>query len=201
MPLDVVSQHARQDVGPHPVGQPVMDGTDPQLGRLEAAEGALDLGQPLEVPDRLLAVELLGGDVGAQRVEAVQLGFALDALSGQPEAEAVLADVQFEVLAPEGPLGAGDGLGDPLQLSLGGLDQLLTLAGPPVGRKGVAAHDQPLARKVGAVDLGRPALVEQRQLQMPLLGQAVDAFRPCIDRAPSLRCPPASIGKSPTSAS
>ena len=48
--------------------------------------------------------------------------------------------------------------------------KLLTLARPLGGEVAIAADDQPFAREqVGRADLGKIALVEQRQLQRPIL--------------------------------
>jgi len=45
MPLDIVGQHAQQDVRAHPTLQPVMDGPHLQVHRLDRSEGPLDLRQ------------------------------------------------------------------------------------------------------------------------------------------------------------
>ena len=42
MPLDVVGQHAQENMRPHPRFQAMMNGTDSQIDRLERAERALD---------------------------------------------------------------------------------------------------------------------------------------------------------------
>ncbi len=45
LPFHIPGKHAHQQMGPYPVDQPVMHGTDLQADRLEAAEGALNLAE------------------------------------------------------------------------------------------------------------------------------------------------------------
>src|SRR5215218_5030713 len=52
---------------------------------------------------------------------------------------------------------------------LGGIDQLAAFAGPLLCQGGVAAADQPLPGIVRVADLGQVLLIEQRQLQRPIL--------------------------------
>jgi len=75
VPLDVVSQHARKDVCPYSVGQPMVDRLNFQVDRFEAAECSLDGAQALVVGDRLLGrleqpLALAGSLVGQQRIAA-----------------------------------------------------------------------------------------------------------------------------------
>jgi hypothetical protein len=73
---------------------------------------------------------------------------------------------------------APDLVGDPRQRVLGGGQQGIALAPPLLGQRRIAADNQALARIVGAADLGQIALVEQRQLQRPAVGQGADRRRP-----------------------
>ena len=43
MPFEIIGQHAEEDVRPHPVRQPVMDGPDLQIDGFDAAKGPLDI--------------------------------------------------------------------------------------------------------------------------------------------------------------
>jgi hypothetical protein len=43
MPFEIIGQHAEEDVRPHPVRQPVMDGPDLQIDGFDAAKGSLDI--------------------------------------------------------------------------------------------------------------------------------------------------------------
>src|SRR5215471_9759388 len=63
---------------------------------------------------------------------------------------------------------------DRLQVAFGGLKQFAAFACALGGQRRVAADDQPLAGEIGADDLGQVALVEQRQLQRPVIGEGLD---------------------------
>jgi hypothetical protein len=43
MPLDMIGEHAQEDVGAHPLGGPVADRADLKIDHLQASEGALDI--------------------------------------------------------------------------------------------------------------------------------------------------------------
>ena len=77
VPLDVVGEHAEEDVGAHPVLAPVVDGSE-EFDGLEAAEGALDAGEVLVGADGLRGVEAFGFDIGADDVDACEGGFGAD---------------------------------------------------------------------------------------------------------------------------
>ena len=78
VPLDVVGEHAQQDVRPHPVGAAVVDQAHLQVDGLEGPKGALDLRQVLVGAHRLRGIELFGLDVGTNDVEPVELLFVGD---------------------------------------------------------------------------------------------------------------------------
>ena len=61
VPLDMVGEHAQEDVGAHARRRPMEDRTHMQIDGLEAAEGALDLGQALVGADRCGVIELAAG--------------------------------------------------------------------------------------------------------------------------------------------
>ncbi|MGH2781662.1 MAG: hypothetical protein ACRDLA_09700, partial [Thermoleophilaceae bacterium] len=65
---------------------------------------------------------------------------------------------------------------DRSELALGRGKQLLAGAPPVGGHERVAAHDQALARVVGALQLGEVELVEERGLQHLLPGGVSEAF-------------------------
>ncbi len=69
---------------------------------------------------------------------------------------------------------AAGGFGDGLQLLFGGRQQLGAFAGALVGQGGVVAAPQPLTGIVGVSDLEQVLLIEQRQLQRPVLEQDLD---------------------------
>ena len=78
VPVDVIGEHAEEDVRPHAAGEPVVDGADVEVDRLEVAEGALDVGEALVGEHRVRGVEGLGRRRGAQDVEAVERRLAGD---------------------------------------------------------------------------------------------------------------------------
>ena len=59
MPFDMAGEQAQKDVGAHPRGEPVVDRPDVQIDGLQAAEGALDVGEALVGADQLSAVKTL----------------------------------------------------------------------------------------------------------------------------------------------
>ena len=83
VPLDVVGEHAQEDVRPHPVGAAVVDRPHLQVDRLERPKGALDLRQVLVGAHGLRGVELFGLDVGTHDIEAVAR-VVEDVLVGRP---------------------------------------------------------------------------------------------------------------------
>ena len=60
VPLDVVGEHAEEDVGADAPLEAVVDGPHLEIHPLEAAEGALDPAEALVGPDRVFGPELLG---------------------------------------------------------------------------------------------------------------------------------------------
>jgi hypothetical protein len=96
--MDVIGEHAEKDVRPYPAGQPMVDGADVEVDRLERAEGALDVGEALVGEDRCAGIERLGRRRGAQDVEAVERRLAGDRRVVADEAERFLGDGQPEVL-------------------------------------------------------------------------------------------------------
>ncbi len=98
--FDVVGQHAEKDVGAHPRRRPMEDRADFQINRLQAAEGALDLGQGFIGTDGLFRREGRRRQVGADHIEPVEAGFAGDVM-GPVEAADPPAFRQVACRAPE----------------------------------------------------------------------------------------------------
>ena len=92
VPLDVVGEHAQQDVRAHPIGQMVVDGAHLQIDRLERAEGAFHIAQGLVAAHDISGRDDLGTKRRAQHVNAVERGFLLDLLLVDAIAEARLLD-------------------------------------------------------------------------------------------------------------
>ena len=129
-------------------------------------------------------------EAGAHDVDAVEggLGGDLGGLAG--EGEAGVGDVEGEVLGhlvpvdhgadprpisalPRSGLVARDGGGDGRELALGGASRSSRLR-RSAGQRGIAADDQPLARKVRGGDGRHVAVVEQRHLERAALEQGAD---------------------------
>ena len=109
VPLDVVGEHAEEDVGADAIRSVVVDGSDLEVHGFEAAEGAFDAGEALVGADGVVGVEAFGLDVGADDVDAVELLFGFDLVLEACEGEGVVGDAGFEVL---GDLVAVDDLAD-----------------------------------------------------------------------------------------
>src|ERR1700677_4656816 len=98
MPLDMIGEHAQEDVGAYAFGGPVADRADLKIDRLQASEGALHPGQILVGLDRLIGVERRGGNAGAHDIDAVEPGLARDAVALAPINHLRLADLDLEML-------------------------------------------------------------------------------------------------------
>ena len=99
VPEDVVGEQTHENVGPDPVSQAVVDGSDLEVHRFEGAEGPLHAAQEFVAEDRLGGVERLFRQAGAHHVETVEGRFGLDLLRVDLEVESIFLDVQLEVLA------------------------------------------------------------------------------------------------------
>ena len=60
VPLDVVGEHAQEDMRAHPIGQTVVDRAHLQIDGLERTEGALDVGERLVVAHAVGGIHLRG---------------------------------------------------------------------------------------------------------------------------------------------
>jgi hypothetical protein len=127
-------------------------------------------------------------------VDAVERRLPLDLLALAAEVEAGVGDLDLEVLleAPAVPdrtdgepdFGAAreraplDTRGDLFEGALGGLQELLALAGALSGHARVAADVEPLVGVVARGDLGQVLLVEQRALERAVLDQPLELGGP-----------------------
>ena len=98
VPLDVVGEHAQEDVRPHPVGAAVVDRAYLQVDGLEGPKGALDLRQVLVGAHGLCGIEVFGLDVGTDDVEPVELLLVSDPGFVALEREGLVGDGGDEVL-------------------------------------------------------------------------------------------------------
>ena len=180
VPLDVVGEHAEEDVGSDAVRSSVVDGADLEVHRFEASEGAFDPGEVLVGADGASGVEALGLDIGADDVDAVELFFGGDLLVEAFEGEGVLGDLGVEVLgdlvsvddlsdadadsvlAAEGPLGAPGGLSAMGSRSFSVASRSASrLRRRSAASRRIAADDEPFPGEVVAGDFGEVPLVEQ----------------------------------------
>jgi hypothetical protein len=151
-------------VGAHALVEAVVDRAQLELDPLEGAEGALGLGERLVGADDIGGGELRARDARAQDVDPVEGGLGGDLVLLAPVGEAVVLDLELEVLTHlEAVPDLADGEPDLRfapersrldprldrgQFALGGGEQLLTAAAPVVGDERVTADDQPLARVI-----------------------------------------------------
>ena len=134
---------------------------------LRLREVAFEVGEVLVGAHHVGAGQGVGGDAGAQHVDAVEGGFGVDAGLVVGEGEVAGADVEEVVLAHLAPVddlpdpdadlvgvdepAGGDRGGDGGQVGVGGREQGGAFPGAFVGQRRVAAGDQPLAGVVGVV--------------------------------------------------
>lgn len=191
VPEDVRREHAEEDVSADPSLRAVVDGPDQQVDGLHRAEHLLDLGQSLVDPHEVDGFGLLlVAQRAADGIEAIQFGFLVDALLVSVKDEVARADVQNEVLGlllavHEAPRTQGDlvrvfdasGLDAGLERTkvlLGGLQECLALAAALCGERGVATDHQALPGEVGGFDLHQVALVEDLELDRPLIADPLE---------------------------
>ena len=98
VPADVVGQHPREHMGADPVGEPMADGAHVEFG-VEGAEEPFDVFEALVPQHHVVVVEGVGGQAGAQHVDAVEGGLGGDRLLVAGEREGVLGDGESEVFA------------------------------------------------------------------------------------------------------
>ncbi len=169
---------------------PVEDRTHLQHGRLQRAEGALDLRQTLVGAHHRIVAEGALGEAGADDVEAVEARLGLDRLRVALGGESLrgIVELPAEVLAH---LAAAQGAEAAVQLvaaelarrvvgghlegvGLGALQQRVALAAALGGHERVEADQQALAGEVRGGDAGQAVGVEQAQLDVLLVGELAD---------------------------
>ena len=197
MPLQIIGQHAEQDVGAHAWRGPMEHRTQLEIDGLQRTEGVLDAAEAFVGAHRGGGIGLCGRQIGANHIDAVEGGLGGDAEGVLGEAERIVGDADLEMLGHVAlsqhcadrladrrgaaqrtarPLHAGC---DARQLLLGGGQQLGAFAGPLFGQQRVLADHQAFARIIGAGDLGHVAVIKQRGLQRPArCGELLDRRRP-----------------------
>src|ERR1700736_3400806 len=191
VPFDMAGEHAQEDMGAHPRRQPVMDRAEVQVDGLQAAKGALDAGEALIRANHVIGGQDVILDAGADDIKAVEPSLVGDAGRVAAKGETVFGNGDVEQLGElvavfdttngtrdlvltGGAAAAGDLVGQLAQRRLGGLQQILALAGPFLGQERVLADHEPLAGKLGCGDLSQIAFVEQRQLEGAGVEQGAD---------------------------
>lgn len=167
-------------------------GRNLEVDGLDAADGALDLGQAFVGPHAGVVIEGFGGKAGADHIDAVKARLGGDVVVLAREGEVGVRDGEREVLghlvfaddgadleadlglAAERLPGATHGVADGGEVALGCGEQVLALAPPGSGEIGIAADDEALARIVVGRDAGEIALVEQRELEGAGIEQGAD---------------------------
>ena len=176
-------------MGAHSVRGPMPDRPDVQINALQGAERPFDTREVLVGLNRFCGGHMIGRHAGSDYIDAVEAGLGFDLIEPPLPGEMTVADRDDEVLGHlsfvenrtdrQANLGGVMQAGalatdldvDPGQIALGRRQQVLTLARPLSGKVVIAAHNQPFAREqVRRADFSEIAVIEQRQLQRPVLG-------------------------------
>ena len=105
--LDVIGEHAQEDVGAHARRRPVEDRTQMDVDGLQGAERALDLGKTFVGADSRGVIERFLRQAGAHDINSVQRRLGRDRRGLAMEREAILADHEVEVLGHLVPVDDG----------------------------------------------------------------------------------------------
>src|SRR5215831_7750669 len=98
VPFDVAGEHAQKDVGAHPRRQPVVDRAEVQIDGLQAAKGALDMGEVLVGADDTLGRQGFVRNAGTDDVKTIEPSLGRDARGVAGNGEAVFGDADVEQL-------------------------------------------------------------------------------------------------------
>ena len=181
MPLDMVGEQAQEEVGPDPIRQPVVEGTDLEVDRLHRPERPLDPGEGLVVAHTAWAIEALRPDRGADDIDPIEGRLGGDGLLLTGKGQARVGDREREVFGhlvavhdtahgqadpvlPLEPSGR-DPDGDLHQILFGGPEQVLALVAPQLHQLRVATGDEPLPRIVGMGELAEVPFIEEIGLE------------------------------------
>src|SRR5215467_5520743 len=97
MPDEVLGEHADEQVGFDPAGEVVVDRAQGEVVDFDVAPGAFQAGEVLVRDDDAGGVEGVGGEVGADDVDAVEGGFGVDAGLVAVVGEVGLSNLESEV--------------------------------------------------------------------------------------------------------
>ncbi len=199
VPLDVVGEHAQEDVGAHAAGQPVVDGPHLEVDGLEAAKRAFDSAQALvrrarrpprsdPASPRWCAARTYRPSSAASRAMAAAARACENASSVTRttkrlptlcERSARSARTAIRASPRNGRRSRRTASATCSSFASVAARRSARLRARSRGQQRVPAHDQPLARiQRRRLDLGQVALVEQRRLKTALDRQLLDLRRP-----------------------
>src|ERR1700730_2433097 len=137
MPLDMIGEHAEEDMSAHSVCGPMPDRPDFQIDALQGSERPFDAREVLVGFNRFCGAQMLGRHAGSDYVDAVEARLGLDLIEPSVPGKMAIADRDRKVLshlsfvesrtdrqanlgsAPQGSVLATDLRFDPGQLALG----------------------------------------------------------------------------------
>ena len=179
--FDVEGEHAEEDMGADAVVAEVADGSESEVVFGLEGQRRTRCGRDA-VRYTALRRGMLGGEAGADDIEAVEGGFSGDGVLVPLEGEVALLDVGEEVLAHLAPVedaggGDGDGFGfsegsglplgallEFFELGFGGAEERFALSGAFGGDAGFVADDEALAGEeelwISASSCGRRGRLE-----------------------------------------
>ncbi len=98
MPLDVVGEHAEEDVGAYTIAQAVMDGADLEVDGLHRPKRALDLREGFVMAHAACTIETFRCDRGADDINAIEGRLRGDGILLTGKGEARVGEREGEVL-------------------------------------------------------------------------------------------------------
>jgi hypothetical protein len=98
MPLDIIRQHAQEQVSANPGLQAVVDGTDTQVQALECTEGLFDVAQLFVRPHGIFCVQGVGRLGRADDIDSIERLLAGDGVCLARPEQMVVRDFQSKML-------------------------------------------------------------------------------------------------------
>jgi hypothetical protein len=175
---------------------PVIDGPHADVDPLQTAKRALHLRQALVLPDRIRRREPIGGFIGTNHIDPIQLHFLLNGRRIPRPLEAAVGNRDSDVLGHlvvidhathfdaegrvvERRLGAPGGLrGELRERAFGRDEQLLPFPAPFLREQRIETGNETFAGILGRGDLGEVLLIKQGELERPALDQRADGRAP-----------------------
>src|SRR6202043_28981 len=98
MPLDMIGEHAEEDMSAHSVCGPMPDRPDFQIDALQGPERPFDAREVLVGLNRFCGVQMLDRHAGSDHIDAVEARLCLDLIEPSMPGEMTVADRDDEVL-------------------------------------------------------------------------------------------------------